>query len=184
LLTDERRVPDPLPAALALPPGSGVILRHYNDPNRARLAERLARLCRQRRIVLLIAGDVSLAAAVRADGIHLPEHLIALAVGVRRRKKRWLITAAAHSQPALYRAGIAGCDAALLSPVFPTASHPARAALGSLRFAASVRQSRVPVIALGGIDRDAVRRLQGGGHAGIAGIGLFNPRAEKSAWRS
>jgi thiamine-phosphate pyrophosphorylase len=187
LLTDERRLADPVAAAAALASGAGVILRHYGDPNRAALADRLARLCRARRIVLLIASDAALAAAVHADGVHLPEHQIARATGIRRQRKHWLITAAAHSWPALHRAARAGCDAALLSPVFATASlpspkrssgfaqagHPDRQPLGVLRFAALARRAGLPAIALGGVTPATIRRLKGSRHAGIAGIGMF-----------
>jgi thiamine-phosphate pyrophosphorylase len=176
LVTDERRLPDPLPAIARLPRGAGVIFRHYGDRERAATGARVARLCRARRLVLLVAGDAGLAARWRADGVHLPERLAARARGLRQRRPRWLITAAAHSRPALVRAARAGADAALLSPVFATASHPGAPALGILRFAALARRAPLPVIALGGITARARRRLIAAGAAGIAGIGLFSGR--------
>jgi thiamine-phosphate pyrophosphorylase len=177
LVTDERRLPDPLPAIARLPRGAGVIFRHYGDRERAATGARVARLARARRLVLLVAGDAGLAARLRADGVHLPERLAARARGLhRRRGSRWLVTAAAHSRPALVRAARAGADAALLSPVFATASHPGAPALGILRFAALARRAPLPVIALGGITARARRRLIAAGAAGIAGIGLFSGR--------
>ena len=68
LMTDELRLPDPEAAMAALPRGAAVILRHYDAGDRAALAKRLALLCRQRGIALLIAGDWRLAAAVGAAG--------------------------------------------------------------------------------------------------------------------
>lgn len=171
LLTDERRLPNPLPAVRALPRGAGVILRHYGDPKRAALAARLARLCRARGLALLIAGDGRLAAAVGADGIHLPEALAGQIAGWRRRRRRWLVTVAVHGGAALSKARLA--DAALLSPVFATASHPGATPLGPLRFAALACRSRLPVIALGGIAVGNLRRLSGIRLAGIAAIGAL-----------
>jgi len=173
LLTDTRRLPDPMAAIRALPRGSAVILRHYDDPGRARLAARLAPLCRRRRLVLLVAGDGRLAARVGAQGVHFPEALAMSARAWRRRRPRWLITVAAHSGPALRRAARAAADAALLGPVFATPSHPEARPLGALRFAALARRSPLPVYALGGIDAAGARRLKGSGAAGLAAIGAL-----------
>ncbi len=52
---------------------------------------------------------------------------------------------AAPEYAGLFSAARAGADAALLSPVFWTASHPLAPALGPLRFAAWCRSSPLPV---------------------------------------
>jgi len=75
LMTDDARLPDPEAAIRSLPPGAGVIFRHYGHKDRAMLATRLAALCRQRRLVFFVAGDWRLAAGVGAAGLHLPEYL-------------------------------------------------------------------------------------------------------------
>ena len=176
LMTDDVRLADPLPAARALPAGSAVILRHYRAPERAALARCLAAIARRRGLVLLVGEDPALARRVGAHGVHLPERAIGRAGSVRWHRE-WLITAAAHSPAALRAAAAAGADAALLSPLFPTASHPGVRPLGLQRFAALARQSRLPVYALGGIGRAHTQLLQGSGAVGIAGIGGLIPRA-------
>ncbi len=173
MITDRARGGDPLRVAGRLPAGSAVILRDYGHPDRARLARDLAALCRRRNLMLLIAGDACLAARVGADGLHLPEALAHRARAWRRRRPAWLITAAAHSLPALWRARRAGVDAALVGPVFATASHPGARPLGPLRFARLARLSPLPVYALGGIDATTARRLKGTGAQGFAAIGAF-----------
>ena len=175
LIAERERLADLEPAIAKLPRGSAVILRDYGAADRAAYAARLARLCRSRRLRLLVAGDVRLALAVGAQGLHLPE--AAACSGDRRwrlwRKPGWLVTAAAHSPRAVARARRAGADALLLSPVFATASHPEATPLGPLRFAAWARQARLPVYALGGMTAASTRRLAGSGAAGIAAIGGF-----------
>lgn len=173
MITDRARGGDPLRAASRLPAGSAVILRDYGHPDRARLARDLAALCRRRRLLLLVAADARLAARVGADGLHLPEAEAHRARAWRRRRPAWLITAAAHSLPALWRARRAGADAALVGPVFATASHPGARPLGPVRFAALARLSPLPVYALGGIDATTARRLNGTGAQGFAAIGAF-----------
>ena len=176
LMTDEARLADPLPATRALPAGSAVILRHYGVPERAALARCLATIARRRGLVLLVGEDPVLARRVGAAGVHLPERAIRRAGSVRWQRE-WLVTAAVHSPAALRTAAACGADAALLSPVFATASHPDVRALGLQRFAALAQASPIPVYALGGIDRARAGLLLRSGAVGIAGIGALVPRA-------
>lgn len=169
LVTDTDRLPDPLPAAARLPAGAGVIFRHYGAPNREAVGQALARLCRARRLVLLVAEDAKLAYRLRAGGIHLPEHAQRRIAGLKR--AGWRVSAAAHSAAAV--AGARGADMLILSPVFPTLSHPGARTLGPLRFAALAQAARAPVIALGGISPATARRLRGGRFWGLAAIGAL-----------
>ncbi|HLO77912.1 MAG TPA: thiamine phosphate synthase [Magnetospirillum sp.] len=175
LVTDERRLPDPAAAMAALPPGSAVLFRHYRAADRAQVARRLAGLARQRRLVFLVAGaDWRLAQAVGADGVHLPEGVARalVAPGLRlwcRRGK--MLTVACHDRRALARAAALAADGALLSPVFPTASHPGAPVLGATRFALWAARAKLPVVALGGVGPGTLRCVRMA--AGIAGIGLF-----------
>lgn len=170
LMTDAARMAEPATDIARLEPGDAVIVRDYGRPERAAHARALKRLCRRRRLLLLVAADARLARAIGADGLHLPESLVA-APGWRCFKRPgWLVTAAAHSGGAIARAFRCGVDAVLLSPVFPTASHPGDRALGLLRFARLARASRLPVYALGGISGASQRRLKNLPIAGIAGI--------------
>ena len=174
-MTDEVRLPDPTNVIPRLTRGSALILRHYGMPSRAALAAKLAPLCRQHGVRLLIANDARLAYAVHADGIHLSEYALRHGLHTWRHwcPAQWLVTAAAHTPVALRRAAMIGADAALLAPVFPTASHPERMSIGTLRLARWSRESPLPVYALGGIDISTIRRLTGCPLAGIAGIGEF-----------
>jgi len=172
------RLPDPVAAARRLPRGAAVVLRHYDAPDRAKLAEDLARVARERGLTLLVAGDWRLAAAVGAGGLHLPEGLarhglLAPALAWRRRSGA-LLTVAAHGERALRQAERLGADAVFLSPVFPTHSHPGAPTLGPVRFAALAGAASLPVIALGGLTATTVQRLQGtvaGGVAAVSALG-------------
>lgn len=183
LMTDSARLADPLPAARALPAGSAVILRHYGTPDREALARRLAALARRRGLRLLVGADPALARRVGAAGVHLPARAAARARSVRWRAE-WLVTVAAHAPAALGKAAAAGADAALLSPVFATASHPGARPLGPHRFAALARASALPVYALGGIAPARTRFLQGSGAVGIAAIGGLVPPTRGSPNRA
>lgn len=170
LLSDAERLADPRPALRRLPPGSGFIFRHYETEGREALARELLALCRQRRIHFLLAGDWRMALRLRADGVHLPEYLAHRARAIHAALPGALVSAAAHHARAVHRARIYGADMVLLSPIFATQSHPGGAALGTVRFAAIARTSRLPVMALGGLNARNARRLKGSGAAGLAGI--------------
>jgi len=176
LMSDEARMPDPVSALAALPRGSAVILRHYGSHDRVALAHRLARACRKFGMRLIVAGDWRLAARVDAAGLHLAEHAArrGAAPGARlwlRRKSR-ILSVAAHGPAGIARGGKCRAAAVLLSPVFPTASHPGRQPLAQTGVAAMTRTSSVPVIGLGGITARTIARLSHSGCAGIAGIGF------------
>ncbi len=178
LVTDERRLSDPLSAIHRLQPGDGVLFRHYGLPRARRLAlaRQVAALCRQHGVWFLVGGDIQLARAVGADGLHLPQGLIACAAGARRTGLT-LVTAAAHDAGAVARAARAGVDAVLLSPVFATASHPGAAALGPLRFAALATAARLrgmQVYAMGGIGPATLGRLRSLPLVGFAAIGALS----------
>ena len=169
LVSDPKRLPDPLRAAARLPRGSAVLLRAYDARDQSALAQRLAKLCRRQGLRLLIAGDDRLASKVRADGTHFSEAAARLRPSAKTRHTG-LVTVACHGVASLRRAKMYGADACFLSPVFETASHPGARTLDVWRFARLVRQVELPVYALGGINDKTVRRLAGSGACGVAAI--------------
>jgi thiamine-phosphate pyrophosphorylase len=175
LVTDPARLPDPLAAAARLPRGSGIIYRAFGSADALGAAKALQDLTRRRGLTLLIGADEALAAAARADGVHLPERLTARARLIRARHPRWIVTSAAHSGHALRRAKTAGCDAALLSPVFPSRSASAGRPLGLVRFAGLARSSAMPVIALGGVTNETAPGLVRAGAYGLAAVEALCP---------
>jgi len=170
LMTDQARLPDPVPAARSLPRGSAVILRHTNSEPRAALAHSLSDIARDRGLLLIVAGDARLAADIGAHGLHLPEARAREAAHWRALRPSWIITAAAHSARALAVARRAGADAALLAPVFATPSHPGREPLGALQVRLLAARAGLPVYALGGVNASTIARLRGAILAGIAAI--------------
>jgi thiamine-phosphate pyrophosphorylase len=154
LFTDSQRLPDPREPVARLPKGlAGVVFRHDDHPGRAALGREVARICRARRLLLVVAGDVRLAARLRA-GVHLRGGRWP---GVVRTKG--FVTSSAHNGPDMLRASRAGARLVFLSPVFATASHPGGSSYGPGRWARLTRGAPVAVAALGGIDGATVRRL-------------------------
>jgi len=153
LLSDARNDAALLQALKRLPRGSGFVFRHYHLPPAERLArfKVLARLARARGIAVILSGTTALARRWGADGSY----------GAHRNAT----LATAHSLRELARAKKAG--AVLLSPVFPTRSHPGGKVLGPVRFRLMAQRSPAPVIALGGMNPVSARRLRWLRWAGI-----------------
>jgi thiamine-phosphate pyrophosphorylase len=148
-----------------LPRGAGVVLRHYNHPQRAAFVRALVEQGKARGLIMLVAGDMRLALAVRAHGVHVPKHQ------VRRHRKPYaafIITAAAHSRAAVHQARFA--DGVFLSPVFPTRSHVGAPALGRMGAAHCLHHQKQSIFALGGIVPDTAKGLATLGFSGVAAI--------------
>ncbi len=154
-----------------LPRGAGLVYRAFGAACAPRVAEALAAVAKARGLVLLVGADPALAWACGADGVHLPERLVASAPRLRARWPGVLISGAAHSATALRRAAAAGLDAALLSAVFPSRSPSAGPPIGPVRLAALVRRASLPVYALGGVDARTLPRLRETGVVGVAVVG-------------
>lgn len=124
-----------------LPRGSGLIFRHYHLPpaeRRARFAA-LRRIARQHGHLAFLSADARTARAWNADGAYGSARTLTWGPALPR-----LVTAHSRRELRAFRA-----DAFVVSPVFPTRSHPGAGALGPVRFRLLTGQA--PVIALGGM---------------------------------
>jgi thiamine-phosphate pyrophosphorylase len=161
LMTDERQGEGLWDALERLPKGSGVVFRHYGfaPAERRKLFDRVRRVARRRRLLLLAGGN-----GLRGDGVH---------GGVGKGFR----SASAHNLRELKSAERSGANLVFLSPAFPTRSHPGIRALGPVRFGLIAGHARLPIIALGGVDARRARRLP---HLyGWAGIDALSPPHRK-----
>ncbi|MBL4800792.1 MAG: thiamine phosphate synthase [Emcibacter sp.] len=177
-ITDQKAVPQPEKIIARLPDNTAVIFRDYDHPTRETLGHDLVRACHARDLLFLVAGDRALAEALGADGIHLPEALTQHATEIRAMHPNWLITVACHSLSALKQVESLSIDAALVSPVFPTLSHPETLSgtvptLGVTGVEAYVTATSLPLYALGGITQENAPQLKDTGLAGLAAIRGF-----------
>lgn len=166
LISDARNDAMLARALARLPRGSGLIYRHYYLPGPARLArfQALRRIARARGHTIILADSALTAREWGADGIYgAPRALWP-------RRRGLLHLAAAHDLHELGLAARLGADAVLLSPVFPTRSHPGAPVLGGTRFRLLARQSTLPVIALGGMTHKRSRALGWPRWAAIDGL--------------
>jgi 8-oxo-dGTP diphosphatase len=127
----------------------------------ARAVVKLAHLSGARAV---INADAALALRLGADGVHLQAGQLQT---LNARPDLPLVGASCHDPAELARAAELGCDFAVLSPVLPTVSHPGSPGLGWERFAELVKDTPLPVYALGGIRMDLLDTAQQHGAHGI-----------------
>ena len=161
MMTDERQGGGLFAALARLPAGSGIVFRHKatHRAERRRLFGQVRGIARSRGLILLLAAGDAKARRWGADGAH---H--------RRPHAPRYGTAPAHDLREIRAAERSGAAAIFLSPLHATRSHPGAPALGRMRFAALVRATGLPVIALGGVDRLRGRAAMRVGAYGWAAI--------------
>ncbi|MPS67675.1 MAG: thiamine phosphate synthase [Novosphingobium sp.] len=165
-LVSDARNDHGLEHALArLPRGSGLIYRHSHlapADRRARF-EALARAARRFGHRVVLSGTARQAREWRADGAYGAAGKLAPGPATLR-----LVTV--HSLREIAEGRRARADAVLLSPVFPTRSHPGAGTLGPVRFHLLAARSGVTVIALGGMTGHRARHLPTRKWAAIQGL--------------
>jgi thiamine-phosphate pyrophosphorylase len=143
-----------------------LIIERGDGDDRARLAalQVMAAACTRHGATLMVSRRADLALAVGV-GVHLPERGMTTADA-----RRLGVTNVGRS---CHAATIASVDAdyALLSPVAAPLSKQVHDVLGVARFAALVRTTVVPVVALGGVVPALVPALRAAGAAGVASLG-------------
>ena len=146
--------------------GGAIIVRDYDHPEREAFARNIVQHCKG---PVLIAGDIGLACKLKAAGLHVPQWQLNRLPHRLFRPKGWLITAACHNLKALKKAERHPLvQAALLSPLFATQSHPEKQPLGLVRFGLLARQCTIPLIALGGLTQTQLPQIKHWGASGIA----------------
>jgi thiamine-phosphate pyrophosphorylase len=161
-MTDERMGEGLWTALRRLPRGGGIVFRHYATPlaERRALYRRVARIARQRGLVLVRAGPDRFG---YQDGVH-------------GRRGAGLVTWPAHSRREAIEGVRAGAAVLFVSPVYATRSHPGAPALGEAAAARIAASLPVAAIALGGVTPTRGARLMRRGFHGWAAIDAWSAR--------
>ena len=108
-------------------------------------------------VQLFVNDRLDIALAVGASGVQLGGGSLPVSAA-RQLNPRWWIGKSVHDLREAEAAHAGGADYLLVGPVFPTATHPDRAPLGSARLKQIVAVG-LPVIAIGGVTPERIADL-------------------------
>jgi thiamine-phosphate diphosphorylase len=168
---------DPAEAA-ALAQSGGVAFFQYRSKNGTRreiyeTALRLARVIRTSGALFILNDHADIAAAVGADGVHLGQDDLPVAVARRILGPEALIGISTHSLDQARAAETAGADYIGFGPIYPTKTKDAGEVQGLANLSAVSLAVSIPVIAIGGITRDTIGDVMNAGARGAAVIGAI-----------
>ena len=136
------------------------------------LAQIAHTLCKEYGASLLLNSSPARWERELCDGIHLNSAEL-LKLAKRPLPADVLVGASCHNELELQHACKIGIDFAVLSPINRTQTHPDAVPLGWMEFEYLVKQSTIPVYALGGVSEDDMTHARRCGAQGIAGIRAF-----------
>ena len=177
LITDSIRLSKPKEILKYLKKDMGIIYRNNQKKDALSKTKKFLKKCKERKVKFFFAGSICQASSLRITNIHIPENLLRMptkaGLHLRRINKKLLVTASAHSYPAIVRASQLGVSAILLSPVFKTESNFRKNNLGIIRFSMLTNKSSSPIVALGGVNKQNVKKLYFTNASGVAALNAF-----------
>lgn len=145
------------------------------------LALRVQRITQQYKLPLIINDRLDIALAVDADGVHVGQEDLPVAVVRRLLGPDKIIGATAATVATALQAEAEGADYIGSGAMFPTLTKPGKQVL-PLAVLTQIKQAvRVPVVAIGGITADNLLALKNTGIDGIAVVSAIMNSAEPAA---
>jgi len=174
VITDPRLARERLLASIAAAAENGatwVQVRDHAASGRDlfELTRAVVAICRPRGVRVAVNDRVDVALAAEADGVQLGRRSLPVEV-VRRIAPTLRIGVSVHGLDDARAAEAAGADWLTFGHVFATASHPDEPPRGLAALAEVCGATRIPVIAIGGVDAARVPEILATGARGIAVI--------------
>lgn len=152
---------------------NGLTLVQYRDKSaeddvRLGTAQKLAQLCRQYDALLILNDRVDLALAVDADGVHLGQQDIPIAVARQLLGPQRLIGRSTTNPEEMQGAIQEGADYIGVGPVYETPTKVGKPAAGLEYVRYAAEKAPIPWFAIGGIDQTNVSQVLAGGAQRVA----------------
>lgn len=147
-------------------------------------AKELKKLCREYRVPFVINDNVEIAEACGADGVHVGQSDMEAGDVRARLGEDKIIGVSADTVEQALLAQRHGADYLGVGAVFPTGSKADASDVDHETLKAICQAVKIPVIAIGGINRENVMELAGSGICGVAVISaIFGARDIERAAR-
>jgi len=133
-------------------------------------ATALRRLTQDAGVTFIVNDDVSLALAVKADGVHLGQEDLPIREARKILGDQSLIGISTHSVQEALTAEKEGADYIGLGPIYPTTTKQTRPPLGCRVIREVAEKVRIPIFAIGGINLKNLKEVLEAGSTGVAVI--------------
>lgn len=135
------------------------------------VGQRLRELTQEAGVLYIVNDRVDVALAVEADGVHLGQEDMPIKLARRLMGEGKIIGVSATNLAEALEAEAEGADYLGVGPIFATGTKPDAAPPVGLEGLAEVaKRVSIPVVAIGGINRDNVKEVMAAGADGIAVI--------------
>lgn len=131
-------------------------------------AKDICALCRRYGVPFIVNDNVEIAAACGADGIHVGQEDLAAGEVRRRVGENMILGVSVHTVEEACQAVRDGADYLGLGAVFPTSTKTDVDQMPNETLRAICDAVDVPIVAIGGINRDNLPNLAGSGVDGVA----------------
>ncbi|OGC04320.1 thiamine-phosphate diphosphorylase [candidate division WOR-1 bacterium RIFOXYA12_FULL_43_27] len=134
------------------------------------LAKKVQKLTRQAGVVFIVNDSVEVAKKVDADGVHLGQK-----DGNPKKARKILgpdklIGVSTHNLAEALKAQRAGADYIAIGNIFETPSKPGKNGIGAQKLKVISEKLKVPVVAIGGINRNNISKIKAVGIDRVAAI--------------
>lgn len=151
----------------------GLTLVQYRDKNaddliRLERARKLRQLCRDYHALFIVNDRIDLALAVDADGIHLGQQDLPIALARQILGSQRIIGRSTTNPQEMKRAIAEGADYLGVGPVYETPTKVGKAAAGLEYVRYAAKNSPLPWFAIGGIDLSNLNDVLGAGAERVA----------------
>ena len=156
----------------------------YEKGNLYTIAKKIKDICNESNALFIINDYLDLALAVDADGLHLGQNDLPLSVARRVLRVDKIIGYSTHNLDQALKAEEAGADYIGVGSIFPTTTKEHADVIG-LETLHTIRQAvSVPIVAIGGINRDNIYSVKQAGADSAAVIsGVFSEKDIRNAVR-
>ncbi len=142
--------------------------KQNNDVDRVMMAQQMCQLCHQYGALFILNDRVDLALAVGADGVHLGQQDVSVALARQILGSQKIVGKSTTNPEEMARALEEGADYIGVGPVYETPTKAGKAAAGLEYVRHAAKHATVPWFAIGGIDSSNIDDVLAAGAPAIA----------------
>ena len=149
-----------------------LIYRNYNKKLNKDLIIKIKRYCRLKKRKFFLSNNIKLALDLKLDGVYLPSFNYCLRHLNYPKKKKFIIIGSAHNYKEIKKKELQKVDLIFIASLF----NKKKTYLGINKFMILTKLTKKKIIALGGINKKNLRKLNLLNIYGYSGINLFSSK--------